>query len=550
MPTEPNCGRSVPGFGKGPPLEILQRNPSDQPTDETVRALEARLSFALQAGRLGYWELDLKTRDLFASPIYKQNWGRRPDQTFTYDTLLQSIHPDDRDDHEVAVRKAIESGGTLDIDYRAVWPNGTVHWLRVRGHALYDELGNPLRMAGISLDITDRKETEQTLIEETRTLETLNRIGVALAGNLDLEKIVQTATDAATELSGAQFGAFFYNVVDDSGESYTLYTISGVPREEFSKFPMPRNTAVFAPTFSGAGIVRSDDIRADPRYGKNDPHFGMPKGHLPVVSYLAVPVISRTGHVLGGLFFGHKDKAVFTERAERLVAGIAAQAATAIDNARLFQAAQHEIAERKRVEEHQRLLLAELNHRVRNTLAIVQSIAGQTLRHSNSAASFRAGFEARIMALSEAHNLLTDSNWEGASVQVIVDRVLKVYSDERGARHDIDAESDIRLGPNSAVTLVMALHELATNAAKYGALSNATGRVRISWHVEHGEAMRRLHVRWEETGGPKVKKPTRRGFGSRLIQGLAADTGGEAKIEFASSGLICEFDLPYPVDKT
>lgn len=513
------------------------------------RAPDARLLFALEAAKVGYWELGLDGRDLLVSPTFKANWGRKPDEPFTYDIVLRAIHPDDLKAHEDAVRATLQNASQLDVDYRVIWPDGSIHWLRVRGQVIHDAQGKPLRAAGISLDITDRKATEESLREETHTLETLNRIGIALAGNLDLERIVQTATDVATELSGAQFGAFFYNVTNDSGESYTLYTISGVPREAFSKFRMPRNTAVFAPTFAGTGIVRSDDIRTDPRYGKNDPHFGMPKGHLPVVSYLAVPVVSRSGEVMGGLFFGHAKKAVFTERAERLVAGVAAQAATAIDNARLFQAAQYEIAERKRIEEHQRLLLAELNHRVRNTLAIVQSIAGQTLRHASSAENFRTRFEQRIMALSEAHSLLTDSNWEGASVRVIIERVLNPYAAGGEPRYQIATGDDVRVGPNAAVSLLMALHELATNAAKYGALSRTKGRALISWSVEQEPGkMRRLHVRWEETGGPKVKTPTRQGFGSRLIRGLAAESGGEAKLDFAATGLICEFDLPYPAD--
>ena len=114
-------------------------------------------------------------------------------------------------------------------------------------------------------------------------------------------------TDAATELTTAEFGAFFYNLVNEHGESYTLYTISGVPREAFSKFPMPRNTEVFEPTFKGTAVVRSPDITKDPRYGHNAPHHGMPAGHLPVRSYLAVPVKGRSGDVIGGLFFGHSS---------------------------------------------------------------------------------------------------------------------------------------------------------------------------------------------------------------------------------------------------
>ncbi|MFC0399599.1 response regulator [Paraburkholderia rhizosphaerae] len=195
-----------------------------------------------------------------------------------------------------------------------------------------------------------RRESRQRLADETRTLEILNRIGTAVAAELDLNRAVQTVTDAATELTGAAFGSFFYNVQDEDGGRYTLYTLSGVPKDAFSKFPMPRNTAVFAPTFNGEGIVRSDDITKDPRYGENDPYYGMPAGHLKVVSYLAAPVVSRTGEVLGGLFFGHPQPGVFTARAERFLAGIAAQAASAIDNARLYRAAQNEIAARSKAQ--------------------------------------------------------------------------------------------------------------------------------------------------------------------------------------------------------
>jgi len=195
-----------------------------------------------------------------------------------------------------------------------------------------------------------RNQINQALREEARILETLNRVGSAVAAELDLERSVQVVTDAGRELSGAAFGAFFYNVADEKGEAYTLYTISGVPREAFSSFPMPRKTAIFQPTFDGTGVMRSDDITGDPRYGRNEPHHGMPKGHLPVRSYLAVPVTSRTGAAIGGLFFGHPEPGVFTERSERLVVGLASQAAIAIDNGQLYRAAQTEIAQRRSTE--------------------------------------------------------------------------------------------------------------------------------------------------------------------------------------------------------
>jgi signal transduction histidine kinase/DNA-binding response OmpR family regulator len=196
-----------------------------------------------------------------------------------------------------------------------------------------------------------RRQAADILREETRRLETLNRTGAALAAELNLDRLVQMVTDAAVELTGAKFGAFFYNLIDDQGESYTLYTLSGAPREAFEKFPMPRNTAVFDPTFRGEGVVRSDDILRDPRYGRNPPYNGMPKGHLPVRSYLACSVVSRSGEVHGGLFFGHPEPAVFTERAELIVSGIAAQAAIAIDNATLFRQSSQAQEELRRLNE-------------------------------------------------------------------------------------------------------------------------------------------------------------------------------------------------------
>jgi PAS domain S-box-containing protein len=176
--------------------------------------------------------------------------------------------------------------------------------------------------------------------EARQTAELLNQLGPLLLAERDTQRLTQRVTDLATQLTGAEFGALFHNVLDSSGGSYMLYTLSGVPHEAFEQFPMPRNTAVFAPTFTGEAIVRSDDITKDPRYGKNAPYKGMPPGHLPVRSYLAAPVISRSGEVLGGLFFGHSKVGVFTEQHEDLARGIAAQAAIALDNARLFTEAQ------------------------------------------------------------------------------------------------------------------------------------------------------------------------------------------------------------------
>jgi PAS domain S-box-containing protein len=172
-----------------------------------------------------------------------------------------------------------------------------------------------------------------------RAIDAVEEVGRVLAAELDLGRLVQVVTDASTRLTEAEFGAFFYNVANAEGESYSLYTLSGAPREAFAGFPMPRNTAIFGPTFRGEGTVRIADVQKDPRYGKLAPHHGMPPGHLPVRSYLAAPVVSRSGEVLGGLFFGHSEAGRFTEDHEHLLRGIAQYAAIALDNARLYERA-------------------------------------------------------------------------------------------------------------------------------------------------------------------------------------------------------------------
>ena len=189
-------------------------------------------------------------------------------------------------------------------------------------------------------DDTDRHRAEELLREETRALATLNRAGAALAAELDIERLVQMVSEAGVELTGARFGAYFHNVMDETGERLHLYTLAGADRADFENLGRPRATAIFGPTFRNEGVIRSDDILADPRYGRNAPHQGMPTGHLPVRSYLAVSVVSRSGGVLGGLLFGHPEPGRFSARHEDLIQGLAGQASVAIDNARLIRQVQ------------------------------------------------------------------------------------------------------------------------------------------------------------------------------------------------------------------
>ncbi len=237
------------------------------------------------------------------------------------------------------------------------------------------------QVVGTVIEVQDARPDQAHAAER----EALFQIGLLILQELDHEKIVQAVTDTATQLTGAQFGAFFYNVRDEAGESYTLYTISGVPKEHFSRFPLPRNTHLFGPTFRGEGAIRSDNIQLDPRYGKMAPHFGMPDGHLPVCSYLAVPVTLGNGEVIGGLFFGHQDAAVFAEGHERLVETLAAQAAVGLNKASLYRdavfaqrRAEQEAAEKHRLyEEAARAneakdqFLATVSHELRTPLTSI-----------------------------------------------------------------------------------------------------------------------------------------------------------------------------------
>ena len=266
-----------------------------------------------------------------------------------------------------------DDGAPLQLALTAIGHDRECGWLAAASRRADFPGADERLLLGVAANqvamVLQRSAAEDLLREEARSLETLNRVGEALGAELSLERVVQQVTDATTRLTGAQFGAFFYNVQNEHGESYQLYTLSGVPREAFATFPMPRNTAVFAPTFAGTGIVRSQDIRKDSRYGKSAPHYGPPEGHLPVVSYLAVPVISRSKEVLGGLFFGHPEPGVFDERAERLAAGIAAQAAIAIDNARLYERQRDSAARLAEADRRKDEFLATLAHELRNPLA-------------------------------------------------------------------------------------------------------------------------------------------------------------------------------------
>lgn len=287
---------------------------------------------------------------------------------------------------------------------------------------------------------TRLRESRDRLAMESQTLEIIHSVGVRIAAELDLDKLVQHVVDAGVELTGASFGAFFYNIVDEEGARYTLYSLSGADRADFENFGLPRATSVFGPTFRGEGVVRSPDILKDPRYAKNPPNKGMPKGHLPVRSYLAVPVVSRSGEVIGGLFFGHGEPDRFTERAERIAVGLAAQTAIAIDNARLFDAAQQaniQLEERVRARTEELEVAQQQLHQAQKMEAVGQLTGGIAHDFNNMLAVVTGSLELLKRRLGESDpraQRYTEAAMDGAKRAAVLTQRLLAFSRQQPLR--------------------------------------------------------------------------------------------------------------------
>ncbi len=485
--------------------------------------------------------------------------------------------------------QSLRSGEPFEMEFPIRGADGQFRWFLTRANPIRDGAGRLLRWFGTSTDVDQVKRVQEALRDETNVLELLNSTGAALASTLDLRALLQEVTDAATRISGARFGAFFYNGTDADGAALTLYSLSGAGAEAFRRFAPPRATALFGPTLRGEGTVRADDVQADPRYGQSGPHWGVPDGHPAVRSYLAVPVVSRSGQVIGGLFFGHPEPAIFTARTERIVGGIAAQAAVAIDNTRMYEAAQHAAEERKALLDSERCaraeaertnqmkdeFLATLSHELRTPLSAILGWAQVLRRGTRDQADLHRGLQSIERNARAQAQLIEDLLDMGriTSGKVLLEmqtilpatfidaaiEALRPAADAKNIRLETHVEAGVGAIAGDPSRLQQVIWNLLSNALKF---TPKDGRVSISVreHDSHAEITMRdsgigirpeflAHVfeRFRQADASTTRKHGGLGLGLAIVKHLVEQHGGTVGVASEGEGRGASFTVQLPL---
>ncbi|TGD96165.1 PAS domain-containing protein [Methylobacterium nonmethylotrophicum] len=449
-----------------------------------LREAREQLQLAVEATGTGIFDYDLLTDTLTWDARTRALFGLPPDAPVSYDTFLAGLHPDDRSWVDAEVQAALDPGGngSYDIAFRTVGlADGVERWVAAKGRAFAAD-GRMVRFIGTVRDVTESRRAERAL----RETEERYRLAARATNDAIWDWNLATNHILWNDALRAAYG-HAPTTVEPTG----AWWLAHIHPDDRARIDASIHAVI-----DGTGTAWSDEyrfLRADGSYA----------------------AILDRGYVL-------RDP---QGRAVRMIGAML------------------DISARKRAEEHQRLLTTELQHRIKNTLAMVQAIAAQTFRTTADPDAAREAFSARLISLGRAHDILTRSSWTEAPIAEVVEGALAVH--RGGGTPRIRASGpDVRLAAKPALALALALHELATNAAKYGALSTETGSVDLRWHVVHADAAPRFCLTWSEQGGPPIlSPPAHRGFGSRLIErSFAAEADGEVKLTYAPTGLVCRFE--------
>lgn len=546
--------------------ETLQHDEAQRVIDEGQRHLINALPVLVWAAQPG------GTID-----AYNRAWGERlgVDPTvpgFNWESL---IHADDLERWSLVWRRAIANGALIEIELR-LRQREQWCWHLTRVAPLLDPDGVIMRWVGTTADIHKAKELEERLRDARNQAELLNQVGLDLGSEIDIARLAQRVTDTATALAGGEFGALFCDLAN-TGDSYLLLGLSGMPREALVEFPVPAVGSMFHPSFVGIGVIRCDDVRKDPRFLGEVSALAVPSGHPRITSYLAAPLRTRSGEVIGALFCCHSSPAHFTVQHERMVAGIAALAATAFDNARLIDV---ERRQRRMVDERAAALAcsnAELeqfayicSHDLQEPLRMVSSFLGLLSERCHDQLDERGrGFIVRaIDGASRMQNLVRDilsfsrvgRGERAEECFPLADAVstalvnLQMQIDEAQARVEVRELPVVRANRLQCVQL---FQNLIGNALKYR--SGAAPVVRIHavpqggwWQIEVADNgigidpthHRRVFQIFQRLHGREQFEGT--GIGLSLCEKIVRAHGGRIAVQSAlGQGATFSFTLPH-----
>jgi PAS domain S-box-containing protein len=511
--------RAVAGLSSD--LETSQNLVADlRATQLALKASEERLGFVFEAaGTIGWWDWDIANDRIYASPQFARMYGLDPAIAAAGAPLaafVHGIHPDDRPWVEERIAAILAKGGEFAEEYRLLRGDGSITWVYARGRCYLDSQGRPLRYPGVAIDITERKQSE------TRK-SALVELGDRLRDIHDIGQIALTAAEILSKVLRATRAGF--GIVDQKRETVTIqpdWRMPGV--RSLSGLHHFRSYGSFIDDLKRGDVVAIGDVTADERT----------RGSAGVLLDLGIRVLLNMPIIEQGRFvavvFVHYDKPHdWTDAELDFVHTVADRTQAAVG--------------RIRAEEQQRLLNRELSHRLKNNLAMVQAIVAQTMRKAPDLATAQASLNARLMSLGRAHDLLLSGDAGSADVKSLIEGVLTLHDDGQGRIGTSGPVLDIN--PSASLSLSLILHELATNAAKYGSLSVPEGHVEVRWTLEEHGGEDVFSFTWEEHGGPAVMPPKTRGFGSRLIErGLAGSIGGKVQLDYRPEGVICRLSAP------